>query len=361
MFGSFCFRTFRVTGDSTTISDPRHVNEVCAACLAAHCKANLRGTGQLFVRCPAEGCGRSLQTLELKEVRDLGLSCPSSLLAVLQSLLANRFSLSQMLASDTFPPHVRLRPQTHKPLVCVDLRRLRRLVSPCVALRWQVLDASDYGALVAELARAEAAVSLDDCYAEGLQLKLCPKCHVRIEKNEGCSAMVCYRCGERFLWGQAKLVPKPKPKPNPGAPKPKALSIHVGSHVQAKWRNGAHWHNGRVEAINSGPDGAAQSYAVHFNDGTFQADVAPRDLRMFKHKGGRSMLRSVTDRLGLTTAESDYEVGAEVYAQWRGRAWFAGTVRVVHTDASCDVDFDDGDFEARVPPARLRPSSMGKP
>ena len=49
------------------VNGPRHENSVCSACLEAHAVGALRG-GRLFVACPAEGCGRSLQTLELRAV-----------------------------------------------------------------------------------------------------------------------------------------------------------------------------------------------------------------------------------------------------------------------------------------------------
>ena len=31
-----------------------------------------------------------------------------------------------------------------------------------------------------------------------------------------------------------------------------------------------------------------------------------------------------------------------------GTGWYAGTVRAVHDDESVDVEYDDGEFEARV-------------
>ena len=47
----------------------------------------------------------------------------------------------------------------------------------------------------------------------GLQLRLCPRCRVLIEKNEGCSSMVCYRCGHGFRWDEAKAAPVARPAP----------------------------------------------------------------------------------------------------------------------------------------------------
>eukprot|EP00966_Prymnesium_polylepis_P334587 7389955-Prymnesium_polylepis.1 len=37
--------------------------------------------------------------------------------------------------------------------------------------------------------------------------------------------------------------------------------------------------------------------------------------------------------------------------------WFSGTVKVAHDDGACDVEYNDGDFEARVPPKFLKPAN----
>ena len=42
--------------------------------------------------------------------------------------------------------------------------------------------------------------------AAGFQLRLCPRCNCRIEKNDGCDAMICSRCGENFSWNSAKQL-----------------------------------------------------------------------------------------------------------------------------------------------------------
>jgi hypothetical protein len=143
-FPEYCFKTFRVTGDATEMAQPRHPASVCWGCLKKHSLSAIK-SGKLFVRCPFEGCGRSLQTLELK-----------------------------------------------------------RHVCP-----------KDYSKLVQGLKEAEEGVQQQDDDdnngggggggggfggIEGIELRLCPRCNVRIEKNEGCSSMVCYRCGEHFGW-----------------------------------------------------------------------------------------------------------------------------------------------------------------
>jgi len=68
-----------------------------------------------------------------------------------------------------------------------------------------------FAGLLERLTEAEAqeeANQQEEAAAElaGLELRRCPKCRVRIEKNQGCSSMRCYRCGEAFQWEQAALV-----------------------------------------------------------------------------------------------------------------------------------------------------------
>ena len=53
-----------------------------------------------------------------------------------------------------------------------------------------------------------------------------------------------------------------------------------------------------------------------------------------------------------------FRVGDEVEARWNyqqgGLTWYLGRIAVVHRDGSCDVTYDDGDFEARVAPNLIR-------
>lgn len=64
-YPEFCFTQFFVTGDRFLKNHPRHPLEVCGGCLKSHCEIAL-SSGQLFVPCPAETCGRNLQTMELQ-------------------------------------------------------------------------------------------------------------------------------------------------------------------------------------------------------------------------------------------------------------------------------------------------------
>ena len=91
---------------------------------------------------------------------------------------------------------------------------LAPLFFPLGALPGQIVTSEDYDLLVSRLLEAEAgaenqaeeSAAADACFVAGLQMRMCPKCRVRIEKNEGCDQMVCYRCGESFRWAQARQL-----------------------------------------------------------------------------------------------------------------------------------------------------------
>jgi hypothetical protein len=68
-----------------------------------------------------------------------------------------------------------------------------------------VVSPADYTTLVTRLREAEEAVEDAEPVA-GLELRTCPECSVRMEKNQGCESMTCYRCGHDFRWSSADLV-----------------------------------------------------------------------------------------------------------------------------------------------------------
>jgi hypothetical protein len=55
-----------------------------------------------------------------------------------------------------------------------------------------VIDLSEEDGLLEEILTSER--------IESLNTQHCPNCHVRIEKNGGCSHMHCSRCDHRFTW-----------------------------------------------------------------------------------------------------------------------------------------------------------------
>ena len=75
-----------------------------------------------------------------------------------------------------------------------------------------VVESKQYERLVKRIRDAERAHGDDsadgEMLAAGLEIRLCPKCDTRIEKNEGCPSMDCYLCGHKFDWKSAKKLKK---------------------------------------------------------------------------------------------------------------------------------------------------------
>ena len=141
-FVDFCFKQYRVDGHETDIGSPRHPYTVCRSCLRHHVAISLDG-GKLSVRCPVEGCGRALQTGELRSH-----TSTSSYIGLMERIRAAE----------------------------------------------EAMDSE---------ARAAQAVALS---AAGLELRSCPRCGILIEKNQGCDHMRCYRCDHGFSWSAAAFA-----------------------------------------------------------------------------------------------------------------------------------------------------------
>jgi hypothetical protein len=119
-FADFCFQRYKVDGHGVSVGDPRHPLSICGSCVRTHVEHEL-AAGKLVVRCPAEGCGRALQTRELA---------------------------------------------THSATAAYE------------ALVSRIRDAEDGHD------QAAVAAALREAATAGVELRCCPKCKVLIEKNQ---------------------------------------------------------------------------------------------------------------------------------------------------------------------------------
>jgi hypothetical protein len=65
LFATFCYRDYRVTGDSERKEGARHPTTICISCFKGYVEREI-ATAKLFVKCPC--CPRALQTRELRGV-----------------------------------------------------------------------------------------------------------------------------------------------------------------------------------------------------------------------------------------------------------------------------------------------------
>jgi hypothetical protein len=142
-FSAFCFQVYHIDGHETRVQNPRHPEQVCSTCLKQHCEVALKG-GKLFARCPVENCGRALQVRELQGIVE------PTLYATLMDRLKEAEEQQMLIQAG-----------------------------------------SD---------------DMKDILLAGIEVKRCPRCNVKIEKNGGCSSIQCYRCGTNFNWDSQSFV-----------------------------------------------------------------------------------------------------------------------------------------------------------
>jgi hypothetical protein len=197
-FANFCFREYRITGGGESIKNPRHPATVCRTCLQQHAHVAL-GDGKLFVPCPVEGCGRTLQTRELRDI------VQAEVFATLLERIREAEEQTQKDDDGSFidvpkcptagHPMIWMKPTTkeNSPWACSKCKKQYKTTEArAVGPRWVCVVCDD------NLCRS--------CHSPPIELRTCPNCRVRIEKNQGCNSMQCYRCGFKFSWQSAELV-----------------------------------------------------------------------------------------------------------------------------------------------------------
>lgn len=211
-FANFCFREFRITGDGESIKDPRHPATICRPCLERHATTAL-GDGRLFVVCPAVSCGRTLQTRELKDI--VKPDVYSKLIVRIRE--AEERAQNEDVSAGGFIDAPMCPTAGHSMEWVVDSSSAP---SPyTTAETWTCIGCKGEHAARPQFPFGTASSQTGrwvcltcsinfctSCRGPPLELRRCPKCDVRIEKNEGCSSMRCYRCGENFKWESAKLA-----------------------------------------------------------------------------------------------------------------------------------------------------------
>jgi hypothetical protein len=83
---------------------------------------------------------------------------------------------------------------------------------------------------------------------------------------------------------------------------------------------------------------------------------------------GSDLVALPTPRHSSCTVQRQWRVGDRCRARYGARLhgpactkWFPGAISAAHDDGACDVSFDDGDFEAQVPAASIKPAACTRP
>jgi len=105
------------------------------------------------------------------------------------------------------------------------------------------------------------------------------------------------------------------------------MSLKAGDRVRALWQGGSTYYSGEITKVNA--DG---SFAITYDDGDKEDKVPLSLVEAPKPKG-----------TGV------FAVGTVVSARYQGGSYFPGKVAAINADGTYDIQFDDGDFEAKVP------------
>ncbi|OQR88598.1 hypothetical protein ACHHYP_06727, partial [Achlya hypogyna] len=170
----------------------------------------------------------------------------------------------------------------------------------------------------------------------------------------------------------------------PGATDDAEVRLRVGSKVEAKYKGKSKLYPGTIAKVHSNG-----TYDIDYDDGEKETNVAkelirgsegsPPKVRLkigakveAKYKGktfypgkiakvhsdgtcdvdyddGEVELRVKSDWVrAIASADSDIEVGTKVEAKYRGKTFYPGKIAKIHSDGTCDVDYDDGEKEKKI-------------
>ncbi|GAB9476497.1 hypothetical protein Gpo141_00013561, partial [Globisporangium polare] len=99
------------------------------------------------------------------------------------------------------------------------------------------------------------------------------------------------------------------------------------------------------------------TYDIDYDDGEKETGVAAELIRSLSKTSMKvdEKESSRSSSFGKEPSQT-YRAGARVEALYMGKdKWFKGTVSRAHADGSCDIEYDDGDKENKVPSRSIRP------
>src|ERR1700691_3725712 len=110
----------------------------------------------------------------------------------------------------------------------------------------------------------------------------------------------------------------------------------MGERSEALFKGGSKWFSGKIVGVNRD-----DSYDVEYDDGDFEKRLPCEKIR---RRGGASKVEIAV-----------YKIGDRIEALFKGGSkWFPGKIVGVNRDDSYDVEYDDGDFEKRLPCEKIR-------
>ena len=110
-----------------------------------------------------------------------------------------------------------------------------------------------------------------------------------------------------------------------------AEALAKGTVVRANWKGRGKYYPGIVVKVRPG-----NRYDIQFNDGDFEAQVPGARIQ------------------AAAASANALSVGVPVRANWKGKGkMYNGVISAVQANGAYDIQYSDGDFEARVPRSRI--------
>jgi len=126
---------------------------------------------------------------------------------------------------------------------------------------------------------------------------------------------------------------------------PQHYPFREGERVEGNYRGHHLWYPGVVGRVHG--DG---TFDLNYDDGETEAHVG----------GALVRYRPSTPELAELPLPVNLVEGEKVEANYRGHGkWYPGTVVAIHEDGSVNIDYDDGEKEARVPVSCIRAVGLG--
>jgi predicted MarR family transcription regulator len=160
-----------------------------------------------------------------------------------------------------------------------------------------------------------------------------------------------YDDGERELGVAANLVRLISSSSSTKADKAAVLQYREGDKIEARYKGRERYFPGIVRRVNRD-----DTYDINYDDGERELGVAVSLIRLIDSSSSSS---SKLDKAAAVV----YREGDKIEARYKGRErWFAGVIRRVNRDDTCDINYDDGERElgVAVDLIRLAGSSSSK-
>ena len=128
------------------------------------------------------------------------------------------------------------------------------------------------------------------------------------------------------------------------SPSRRAAKIEEGSKVEAKYKGGSKWYKGKVIR-----DRGYGEFDIEYEDGDREARVKEENIRLLDSGDRDDDYRSPSRRA------AKIEEGSKVEAKYKGGSkWYKGKVIRDRGYGEFDIEYEDGDREARVKEENIR-------